>query len=711
MTEKTKWYLIIRSPDEIPREYSIHESTNMVGRSQDNDIFISDESASRNHAEFIYDSDKKTLSLRDLESTNGTYVNGKRILNLRYLEHEDQIRIGTQLITVLSRGVPNSQQTSEANTYSISRDFLIESIDNYGVLIHDIGAELNTLSDLNTALVNVSESIKHMVGADNCQVFLEEKFDQLEERGFPTTITNEVIEQKIAKIIPYVQEDSNYHKISSLKNTQSVLVVPVMKEDDVIGLIYLDKEKPGATAFDQRDLSLLVAVSHQISLSIQRKGVENQLLHDSNHDALTRLPNRTLYLDRLTQLIARYKRKKGDLFAVMFIDIDNFKFVNDSLGHLVGDELLVETTKRLASCIRDEDTLARLGGDEFAILVEDINTIEFIIHMAERIQEQFLEPVILDEKPVYVTVSTGIALNTINYEKPEDILRNADIAMYRAKEAGKANFAIYDEEMHENLLDRLHMQTLRRDAVNNDELRLHYQPIISLKEGNIVGFEALLRWQTSDGMIFPEKFFSTADTTGLLNKIDLWVLKSACDQIVQWNKDFDNDPPFHMAVNLSGKQLKHPNLVDQITKILEETKLVPELLWMEITESASLENSKITLKMLEELRKIGVNLSLDDFGTGFSSLSYLHKFPVNALKIDQSFVNRIGESVDGTQITQTISTLASALQMVSIAEGIETEEQLNFLRSIGTEYGQGYLFSKALAAKEITELLEQDPRW
>ena len=339
------------------------------------------------------------------------------------------------------------------------------------------------------------------------------------------------------------------------------------------------------------------------------------------------------------------------------------------------------------------------------ILVDDPNELEKVITFSERILEKFTEPFSMNKKSIYITLSIGIALNIMEYDQPEDILRYADIAMYRAKSSGKASLAVYDNKMHDSLLDRLHLQTVRRNAMSNNELRLHYQPLVSLKESRVVGFEALLRWQSPEGLIFPKKFFSIPDTTGLLNKIDHWILKTACQQIVRWNKDFSFDPPLHIAVNLSAKQLKHPNLVDQVIKTLNETELEPKLLWLEIPESASLANSDATLKILDDLRKVGVILSLDDFGTGFSSFSYLHKFPISALKIDRSFVKRIGDETNGSQITKTIVTLAKALDMKSIAEGIETEEQLSFLKSIKTHYGQGFLFSKALPPEEMIDFL------
>lgn len=707
------WSLMIRSPDEDPREYDLKPNINTLGRNKDNHVYISDESASRYHAEIDFDEGNNTLKIFDLDSTNGTYVNGKKIREKKYLEHEDQIRVGLQLITVISR----EQQAQDGlatglSSYSMSRDFLIESIEHYAVILHDVGAQLNTNSDLNTALLNVSESIKYMVGADVCQIFLADRFDQLEERGIPAAITDEVFSTRSATMIPNVSMDPVLSESGTLQDIHSLLFVPVMKDGEITALIYANRSQSSPHPFTRHDLALLVAMSHPISLSVQRKEAEEKLLHDSNHDPLTNLPNRILYLDRLTQLIARSKRREDYSFAVLFIDLDNFKLINDSLGHIVGDKLLIEVGHRLRQSLREEDTLARFGGDEFAVLADDIEGLQPILTLAERIQENLSGPFDISDKPVYITTSIGIALNTMEYDQPEDILRNADIAMYRAKEFGKAGFAVYDQTMHEDLIESMHLQTARREAVNRDELLLHYQPIVSVKTGQVVGFEALLRWESPDqGLIFPDKFFSTTDTTGLLNKIDIWVLRSACEQMSKWIEQYPTDPPLHVAVNLSSKQINHPNLVDQIIETLEETGLEANNLWLEIVESANLKSRKTTLEKLSKLREIGVNLSLDDFGTGFSSLSYLHEFPINALKIDRSFISRIGESVDGSQITQTITTLATVLKMISIAEGVETVEQLDFLRSVGCDYVQGFLVSKPITPDEVLDFLAKEPYW
>ncbi|MBW8012211.1 MAG: EAL domain-containing protein [Chloroflexi bacterium] len=703
------WSLLILSIDEDLREISLTKDVLTLGRGSNNDIVIKDDSASRHHAEIHYFKDDGRVKIIDLDTTNGTFVNGKRLHNHKYLEHEDQIRVGLQLITVVSQDSQSLDPSIiEPRDYTMTKELLIESVDHYAAFIHDIGVQLNAQSELKTALVDISTSIMHMVGAEMCQVFPLDSFEKLAKAEIPPQLAERVIEQKSAAIIPNLQSDSILKKFAKSKS-HSLLLVPVMKDDEVLGLIYTEKTRPSATSFNQRDLRLVVALSHQISLFLQRKRTEEELEHNLNHDALTNLPNRNLFLDRLEKLIARTKRRTDYRFAVLFIDLDDFKIINDSLGHMVGDKVLIDVANRIGGILREEDTLARFGGDEFAILVDDIQDNEDILILTERIQNQLSDPFIVEGKSYHISASIGITLNDLEPSQPEEMLRNADIAMYRAKEHGKARFAVYDHAMHDAILERIQMQTQRRDAILKEELRLHYQPIISLETERVVGFEALLRWDSPDqGLVFPKKFFTTKDTTGLLNQINHWVLQTACQQMADWLQQTALDQSLHIAVNLSDKQINHPNLFDQITDTLKKTGLHAKNLWLEITENASIENSQITLELFTNLQRIGVNLSLDDFGTGLSSLSYLHKFPISAIKIDHSFISKIGEGDDGSKIVKTIVNLANSLGVISIAEGVETREQLEFLKSINCVWVQGFLISKALNPKDVPDFLLKD---
>lgn len=435
-----------------------------------------------------------------------------------------------------------------------------------------------------------------------------------------------------------------------------------------------------------------------------RLRVEAQLLHIAYHDGLTGLPNRTSFIKRLGQTVERAKRSKH-LFAVLVLDLDRFKVVNDSLGHTSGDRLLIAIAHRLKSCLHSEDILARLGGDEFAILLEEIQETNDVIYIAEQLQQQLTIPFYLSGHEVFTTVSIGIALSTTGYDQPENFLRNADIAMYRAKALGKARYKIFDAAMYGETTKLLQLEIDLRRAVERQEFLIHYQPIVSLETQKIIGFEALVRWQHPEhGLVFPIDFISVAEETGLIIPMGYWVLKEACRQLHQWQEQFlENN--LTISVNLSSKHLSQSNLSEQIHEILQETSLNPRTLKLEITESGLMENTQSVTAMLLPLRELGIELQLDDFGTGYSSLSYLHCFPISVLKIDRSFVNRMDINGDNAEIVRTIITLAHNLGVDVTAEGIETLEQLKQLQILQCKYGQGNLFSKPVQASAAEALI------
>ncbi|MDX6711942.1 MAG: hypothetical protein QOH96_2958 [Blastocatellia bacterium] len=436
----------------------------------------------------------------------------------------------------------------------------------------------------------------------------------------------------------------------------------------------------------------------QVQDITDRKRAENRLMHDAFHDALTGLPNRALFMDHLKLAVAHSQRRFGYLFAVLYLDLDRFKVVNDSLGHMIGDELLIGIGKRLENCLRPGDTIARLGGDEFTILLEDVKDEEDVAAVAERIQSELTLPFTIGGRDVFSSVSIGIAISSSDYERAEDILRDSDTAMYRAKTMGKARHEIFDKAMHAEALKILQIETDLRRAVERHEFYIDYQPIVRLETGKLCGFEALVRWKHPDrGLISPADFVPIAEETGLIGQIGSWVLREACRQMSRWNIMFPTETPLVMAVNLSGKQFAHTNLIGEVAGILKETRLKPECLKLEITESVVMENIETATEMLRELRALGLKLSIDDFGTGYSSLSYLHKFPIDTLKIDRSFVTKMAENNENAEIVRTIVVLAKNLGMDVVAEGVETTEQCNLLKSLHCENGQGYLFSRPVA--------------
>ena len=435
----------------------------------------------------------------------------------------------------------------------------------------------------------------------------------------------------------------------------------------------------------------------QIQDITDRKQAEERLHHDAFHDALTGLPNRALFVDHVKLAIAKLQRRADQTFAVLYLDLDRFKVVNDSLGHMGGDQLLIGIARRLESCLRPGDTIARLGGDEFTVLLEDIGDGTFVTQVAERIQSELSAPFSLTGREVFTTVSMGIAMSSTEYERPEDILRDADTAMYRAKGMGKARHELFDSGMHSQALKLLQLETDLRRALERKEFMVVYQPIMSLETGKLCGFEALIRWPHPErGLISPIDFIPLAEETGMIVQIGEWVLREACEQMHKWQVVFPTEPPTFMCVNLSVKQFSQQDLIEKVAAILQETKLAPTSLKLEITESAVMENVDTATKMLKELRELGVQLAMDDFGTGYSSLSNLHRFPINTLKIDRSFITRMVENNENAEIVRTISGLAQNLGMDVVAEGVETREQLNILRALGCKYGQGYFFSKPL---------------
>jgi diguanylate cyclase (GGDEF)-like protein/PAS domain S-box-containing protein len=442
----------------------------------------------------------------------------------------------------------------------------------------------------------------------------------------------------------------------------------------------------------------------------ERKAFEQQLTQQAFYDALTGLPNRVLFRDRLEQALVRANRRK-DAVALLFLDLDNFKLINDSLGHQVGDKLLVEAATRLRTCVRNQDTVARLGGDEFVVVLELLGGEEDALPVAKAIAHQFSRPFILDDREVVVTVSIGIAVSIAGQEHAENLLRNADMAMYRAKSDGRARYVVFDPSMHTDSLARLELENDLRHALQHEELRVHYQPIIAMGTGIITEVEALVRWQhPTRGLVFPNEFIPIAEITGLIVPLGLWVLEEACRQVTAWRGQFPTQPPLMLSVNLSPRQFQQPSIVADVARALEESGFPANCLKLEITEGIIMRDVEATIRTLWELKGLGLQIAVDDFGTGYSSLSYLKRLPLDVLKIDRSFVSGIGHNQEDTAIVHAIMAMAKSLNFKVTGEGIETAEQLALLGEWGCDFGQGYLLSKPLDSVKAGVLLESAAR-
>ncbi|HET9995069.1 MAG TPA: EAL domain-containing protein [Candidatus Acidoferrum sp.] len=453
--------------------------------------------------------------------------------------------------------------------------------------------------------------------------------------------------------------------------------------------------------------------------------LEDKLVHDALHDPLTQLPNRAFFLDRMSRCVRRQTRYPEYKFAVLFVDMDRFTVVNDSLGNAAGDWLLMQIAERLVGSIRREDTvsrsgdereianqeegegiLARLGGDKFTILLDDIQDASDGIRVAERIQQNIQSPFVIEGQQVFTTASIGIAFNATGYGAAEHMLGDARTAMTRAKALGKARYEVCDPVMHATAAGRFRLETDLRRAAERAEFRIYYQPIVSLGDCRIVGFEALVRWQRPGfGLVMPAGFISVAEDTGLILSIGNWVLREACRQMRVWNQQFPSNPVFTVAVNISAKQFIQPDLVGEIGQILYESGLAPPSLKLELTESVTMRDEERTTRILRELKGLGVQLCMDDFGTGYSSLSYLRRFALDIIKIDRSFVSEMIKSTESREIVKTILSLGSNLGMEVVAEGVESAEQVSLLQSLGCEFAQGYFFSRPLDQPGVAQTL------
>ena len=537
-----------------------------------------------------------------------------------------------------------------------------------------------------------------------------------------------ILESRKPVWISDVTEETNFPEAEAPRNAgvRAAFGCPVFIGTEVAAVLefFAEESLPPNEAL----LKIIAHVGTQLGRVVERRRAEEQLIHGALHDPLTHLPNRAFFLERLQLATRRVKRQPDYRFAVLFLDLDRFKVVNDSLGHLAGDHFLVEIARRLTACVRrtdivvrheeqntvpastpnDDDTIARLGGDEFTILLDDIRDASDPLRVAKRIQEALNEPFTLSGQQVVTTASIGVALSTTGYTDAQDILRDADLAMYRAKALGKARCEVFDQAMHDSAVARLQLEGDLRRALEHEEFRLYYQPIVSLGTGEIQGFEALVRWpHPQRGMLTPADFLAVAEETGMILFLGKWVMREACRQMRRWQEEYATAASLTVSINVSARELAQADFVQETAHILQETGVRPSAIRLELTEGAAMDDAENTRRVLLGLKELGIRVSIDDFGTGYSSLSYLRRFPIDTLKIDRSFVSHIDGDEENRQIVKTIMLLASNLGMEVIAEGAETRQEIDHLKHLQCDYVQGYYFYKPLNGDAVRTLFSR----
>ncbi len=511
----------------------------------------------------------------------------------------------------------------------------------------------------------------------------------------------------------------------ALHHLEPVLIVVALGVAVVVFLTYrryIDEIKTSAAKAEQseRDRAeqaerhieeLQHYIREQEKTSEELRDSREKYRHAAFHDLLTDLPNRNLFIETLKFLLQKYKRTPNRTFAVLSLDLNRFKTINESLGHSVGDRLISHVAKRLSTMVRENDLVARFSGDAFGIIINDIAMVDDAVQLAQLIERRLQKPFTIAGRQVFTSVSIGISVCNSTYDEAEDILRDADIAMYHAKQNAK-EYVVFDPMMHMRAVTLLQLETDLRSAIDRDELSVYYQPIVDLATMRLIGFEALMRWNHPQrGIIPPSEFIPVAEETGLIVPLTLWILERSCSQTVEWQKRSPENENLMISINLSGKHFGHAEMVEQVRRIMVETTIKPATVKLEITDSAVMENAESAIALLKRLRSLGLQLSIDDFGTGYSSLSYLHRFPIDMLKVDRSFVGTMEDGTENGEIVRTVIALGKTLGLNIVAEGIETIHQLHQLRILGCEFGQGYLFSRPVPCDEAQVILDDKTRW
>ena len=590
-------------------------------------------------------------------------------IEINQIKLAQQVNSLTMSLCTLSKGINNGIIASPTWINTI-----IESIPESLILL-----------DNNYEIIQVNQATLKLLGYSHKEL-LEKKFRKLLPRKSQKTkdLIHESLNKKVE--ITYLDKQGRHIPVSF----SSFILYNQHNEIDAIGCIAQD-------------------ISEQKRIQKLFRDIKYKLNHDAKHDKLTKLPNRIFLLENLQQLVTLKSQNQEDLFAVLLLDLDNFNLVNSSLGHEIGNSLLVQVANRLKACLSQQDIITRWGADEFVIVLKDVQNLDNVIAIVERIKAQFITPFEFSNgQTTFTTISMGITLSSGKYQQAEEILRDAEIAMNQVKERGKDNYLLFNQEIYLQSVTRFQLRNSLSRGIECREFQLYYQPIVELDTMQIRGFEALIRWQhPQKGLIAPENFIPLAEETGLIFPITWWVIREACRQMRQWQQQYSLKSSLTVSVNISGRHLLEENFIEGVARILQETGLSPKCLVMELTESSLIRNPQRVNAILRQLQELGIRLSIDDFGTGYSSLSYLHTFPFNTLKIDRSFVTGIDTKPEKSRLLQTIVTLADSLGMDTVTEGVETAEQWSQIKQLGNyrHYGQGYYFSKPLPRKQAEALI------
>lgn len=681
--------LVVKDQGEI-QIFFLKKEKYTIGRSPENDIQILSKGISRHHAILYKLQDSYQIldgSTNGCLSTNGIAVNNKRC-------HTGQLKDGD--IITFCKGTYATLITVEDMKNNIkSNDLFVQKILNF--LLKDEVIHRQCTSDQDFLEI-LPELIIH-VDSNGKILDINESKDPVF-----SSYTKELVYRHLSKCFPKMtaQKILSVARIASQRNKTQFFDIEILHQKSPVACEIQITPGKGKSSF---------IVIRNIN---ERKSIEKRLLYEAGHDTLTGLPNRSFFIQKVEYAILQNMKDRKQQFAVLLLDIDRFKMINDSLGHLAGDKFIIQISNRLRDCLRPEDIIARIGGDEFAILINNIDHIEDAIHITKRLQSELMKPVQLSHHELLPSASIGIAYSSYNYRHVDDVLRDADLAMYQAKASGRSCFELFDRQLHRKAVNLLRLDSDLRQAIRNHEFKLLYQPIICLKTNSLVGFEALLRWShPARGTVGPAEFIQQAEEMGLIVPIGEWVLAEVCHQLKLWRQLTSEASSLTINVNLSSKQFYSLNLIQYIGELLEQNSLSPSSLKLEITESIIMENSRFSVDIFSQLKKLGVQICIDDFGTGYSSLSYLHHFPIDALKIDKSFVSEMDETSENTgfAITQSVVGLAHNLGVKVIAEGIESARHLAWLRNFQCDYGQGYFFAKPLEAKAATTLIERGLAW